>query len=725
MMISALLLCTGWLAAAPATLTQSAGDLATYEAAQAAGRDPEAHIRLALWCEAHGLQAERVKHLAIAVLNEPKNATARGLMGLVEYRGRWQRPEAVSQAVEGDDAFNANLERYHERRIKAPQTAEGQWKLALWCEENQLKDQSCAHLMAVISLDPTRELAWKRLGYKKVDGRWLSAGQLAAEAAESKRRKEADARWKPILERAREGLAVKSRQVEAEEVLAGVTDPRAVPTVCRVFNKGEANQGVAVRLLGQIEAAESSRALAVLAVGSRFAEVRRAAAETLVRRDPRDFAEWLANLMQKPVRYEVRPVAGPGSQGVLFVEGTEVNLKRLYSTPAGPTLQPGDQLSLDAAGVPVATRFLGLVRTQPRMMTAGGFLGERVASNPKKIADLVPTNVFGTEETQQLQQLFERAAAQASGDLGVPTIDFGQIPRSGVRNLQQGARTSLVIPRITQIPVGQMALEAQAMTELAQQQLERDVEFIKQHNAPILQTNERVFVVLKKVAEGDLGEAPDAWKKWATDLRGYAYMPQRASQDPPTVTEQVPLAYQPQAAPIVVDGPPILAIRERHSCFGGGTPVMTLAGTRPIESLLAGDQILTQDTTTGRLSYQPIVAVFHNPPNQTLRIDLGDESIVATGIHRFWKAGRGWTMARELKPGDTVRSLGGLTKVRSVEADLVQPVYNLQVADGKTFLVGRAGTLVHDNSLIETVTEPFDAAPRFDHHPTEPAQGQD
>ena len=38
------------------------------------------------------------------------------------------------------------------------------------------------------------------------------------------------------------------------------------------------------------------------------------------------------------------------------------------------------------------------------------------------------------------------------------------------------------------------------------------------------------------------------------------------------------------------------------------------------------------------------------PP--TLRIAIGGESIVATGIHRFWKAGKGWTMARELKAGD-------------------------------------------------------------------------
>ena len=39
---------------------------------------------------------------------------------------------------------------------------------------------------------------------------------------------------------------------------------------------------------------------------------------------------------------------------------------------------------------------------------------------------------------------------------------------------------------------------------------------------------------------------------------------------------------------------------------------------------------------------------------------MGGETIVATGIHRFWKAGKGWTMARDLKAGDRLRMIGGV-----------------------------------------------------------------
>jgi hypothetical protein len=96
-MTSFVLLLGGLVGAGPEDLSKPA-DLAEYEAAKAwVGRDADAQVRLALWCEAHGLQAERVKHLVRAVLVDPKNATARGLMGLVAFRGQWNPPDKVAE----------------------------------------------------------------------------------------------------------------------------------------------------------------------------------------------------------------------------------------------------------------------------------------------------------------------------------------------------------------------------------------------------------------------------------------------------------------------------------------------------------------------------------------------------------------------------------------------------------------------------------------------------
>ena len=108
-MVTLAVLCCGLLAAAPlpAEPEGAAPDLAAYEAAYEdarakVGRDADAHVRLALWCEAHGLHAERLKHLAIAALIEPGHATARGLMGLVAHAGCWKRPEAVADQLKAD-----------------------------------------------------------------------------------------------------------------------------------------------------------------------------------------------------------------------------------------------------------------------------------------------------------------------------------------------------------------------------------------------------------------------------------------------------------------------------------------------------------------------------------------------------------------------------------------------------------------------------------------------
>jgi hypothetical protein len=70
-------------------------------------------------------------------------------------------------------------------------------------------------------------------------------------------------------------------------------------------------------------------------------------------------------------------------------------------------------------------------------------------------------------------------------------------------------------------------------------------------------------------------------------------------------------------------------------------------------------------------------------------------------------------MARDLKPGDAVRTVGGTARVLAVEPDEAQPVFNLEVAQDRAFFVGGAGALVHDFSLVQPVEKPFDAAPEL------------
>ena len=85
---------------------------------------------------------------------------------------------------------------------------------------------------------PKRESAWKKLGYKKHDGRWVTDTQLAAEKADTEAQKAADKKWKPLLEKYKAMLDQPSKREEAEAALASVTDPRAVSAIAHAFVTG-------------------------------------------------------------------------------------------------------------------------------------------------------------------------------------------------------------------------------------------------------------------------------------------------------------------------------------------------------------------------------------------------------------------------------------------------------------------------------------------------------
>jgi hypothetical protein len=111
---------------------------AYHEARARAGRDADAQVQLALWCEANGMPAERLKHLAIAVMKDPAHDTARGLIGLVKFQGQWQTPDAVSARVQSDEEYSRALARYSSRRTGMADTADAHWKLAMWCKHQGL-----------------------------------------------------------------------------------------------------------------------------------------------------------------------------------------------------------------------------------------------------------------------------------------------------------------------------------------------------------------------------------------------------------------------------------------------------------------------------------------------------------------------------------------------------------------------------------------------------------
>ena len=253
--------------------------------------------------------------------------------------------------------------KYNELKEKTPSTAAAQWRLGLWCEEHGLNALAYVHFAEVARLDPKREAAWRKLGFKKSGGRWTTDEQIAEEREQKKRTRLMGARLKKIHKDIHGGNGAKKREI-ALAAVADISDPRAILPVYREFGGGgQIDQVIVIQVLGQIVKPLSSRLLAMLAVYGKTPDVRRRATETLRGRPAEDFLDLLVGLMVDPYKYEVKPVAGPGSPGVLFVEGEKFNVSRFYAPPAAPNItpQPGDIVSYDPYGNPVISRPVGVI----------------------------------------------------------------------------------------------------------------------------------------------------------------------------------------------------------------------------------------------------------------------------------------------------------------------------------------------------------------------------
>ena len=110
---------------------------------------------------------------------------------------------------------------------------------------------------------------------------------------------------------------------------------------------------------------------------------------------------------------------------------------------------------------------------------------------------------------------------------------------------------------------------------------------------------------------------------------------------PPTVVENVPLAYQPQPIPLGSFSAPIAV--QRMSCFGAGTMVRTLTGLEPIESLKVGDQVLTQSIQDRRPGVQADPRRAPQPAQQDLSRSSSarrrSSAAISTGSGRPVRAG--------------------------------------------------------------------------------------
>ena len=203
----------------------------------------------------------------------------------------------------------------------------------------------------------------------------------------------------------------------------------------------------------------ASRALAILALMSRSAEARQEAVQILRNRDARDFAPLLIGMIRDPIKYEVKPVRGPGQTGELVINDGTTNRKRLYTPLAEPNvaLRPGDRIIMGPDGLPVLSRFAGtnVVALPLNNNTISYAFGMAPPADAGTVTTALERQGLSAAQSQKIG----RAAAANSQSSFQNFVNLWKAG-SGVAN-DPNAFMTVGFDRFLQIPVGEMELDAQ------------------------------------------------------------------------------------------------------------------------------------------------------------------------------------------------------------------------------------------------------------------------
>lgn len=129
-----------------------------------------------------------------------------------------------------------------------------------------------------------------------------------------------------------------------------------------------------------------------------------------------------------------------------------------------------------------------------------------------------------------------------------------------------------------------------------------------------------------------------------------------------------------------------------NSCFVTGTPLLTPTGDKRIEEFRPGDWILSapEANANAPAEAQQVEEVFTSEA-ELLELCVNRRRIRTTHEHPFFVSGKGWISAKNLVPGDMLRSHDAqnvtLESIRPLGETV--PVYNLRISEYHTYFVGR------------------------------------
>lgn len=267
-------------------------------------------VLTALLSEADGDLVTRDRLLETAAKTDAWFAPAQWHRGLVMSKnGSWETVESqLSQQRTSDE-----LESYEAKRLVAPNTALGQWQLAVWCLRNEYIDQGRAHLQRTIDLDPEHRGARQLLGFRLMGDQWISplqVGQMERRATDI--RVGLQKYGKQLTQLARDFKTRKeSVRSEAREALLEIKDPIAIGPVEAILAPlgGDAAKA-SLDWLNTIPDPEATQSMVRFGLFHPQTSIREQAVIYVQKRPLHDYVPELLDMLSLPVAAMAMPVIG-------------------------------------------------------------------------------------------------------------------------------------------------------------------------------------------------------------------------------------------------------------------------------------------------------------------------------------------------------------------------------------------------------------------------------
>lgn len=211
------------------------------------------------------------------------------------------RKEQIVQVI----AKASPLDDYLVKRDKVGPTAQAEFDLGAWCDQNKLTDLARLHYETALHYDQSFVPAHKKLGHVQRGDRWLTRDELRkvqglvkyhgewmtqeeqAKRQESAKAGAAQSAWVRRIKALRQALAEGSSQArEAEAELMKIDEPEAVAPLVKVLGNDEPSiRSLLAHVLGNIPGKAAARALVNLILSERQNEVRGAILDRLKERE--------------------------------------------------------------------------------------------------------------------------------------------------------------------------------------------------------------------------------------------------------------------------------------------------------------------------------------------------------------------------------------------------------------------------------------------------------